>query len=177
MVRCRRSWTTIILSSMTALHAADGIKLVTVAKGETFPAAPVSSIIRSSVPCGWRGIVVEWHHLNPQELPEHYVEGHGITVNVGHRPIPFGWKDDDKRVEGVMNPGQFHLLTHGESNVPRWSSFFDEVSLVLDPRFVAEVAEEGLPSNTVQFVTQRSSVDATIAKYADAFRAELTIGS
>ena len=29
----------------------------------------------SSVPFGWRGIVVEWHRLKPQEMPEHYVDG------------------------------------------------------------------------------------------------------
>ncbi len=129
------------------------------------------------MPLGWRGIVVEWHRLDPQELPEHYIQGHGIAVNLGNRPISFGWKDDDKRVEGVMNPGDFHLLTLGESNTPRWSAVFDEVSLLLDPRFIADVAGERLSTNAVQFATQRSGTDASITKYAEAFKAELANGT
>src|SRR5258708_4845634 len=61
-----------------------GITLVEMAGGKAFPAAPVSSIVLSSVPLGWRGIVVEWHRLDPQELPEHYIQGHGIAVNLGN---------------------------------------------------------------------------------------------
>ena len=93
----------------TGTQPADGITLVELAKGESFPAAPFASTILSSVPRAWRGIIVEWHRLEPQELPGHYVDGYGITVNTGKHPVPFGWKDDDKCVDGVMNPGDFHL--------------------------------------------------------------------
>ena len=121
----------------TGSQSTNGVQLVEVANGRSFPAAPGSSTILSSVPRGWRGIVVEWHKLEPQELPEHYVEGYGITVHLGRAPIPFGWKDGDKRIEGVMNPGDFHLLTRGEPNAPRWSGVFDEVSFVLEPGYAA----------------------------------------
>jgi AraC family transcriptional regulator len=151
----------------------DRITLVDVRAGTPFPAAPDSSLVLSSTLFTWPGIIVEWHKLDPQELPQHYVQGHGIAVNIGARPISFGWKDDDKRVDGVMNPGEFHLLTDGELNTPRWSGMFDEVSLVLDPRFVAGVAREGLPARSVEFATQRSTSDLTVAFYAEAFRAEL----
>src|SRR5262245_48277182 len=117
----------------------DRIDLVDVRKGTSFPAAPDASLILTSRPFRWRGIVVEWHSLDPQELPEHYVQGHGMTVNVGDRPLSFGWKDGDKRIDGTMNPGEFHLLNHGDRNTPRWSSVFDEISLVLDSAFVAGV--------------------------------------
>ena len=158
-------------------HPVDGIKLIEVENGEGFPAAPVSSIILSSAPQAWRGIIVEWQKLEPQELREHYIDGYGITVNVGKRQIPFGWTDDDKRVDGVMNPGDFHLLTRGEPNAPRWSELFDEVSFVLEPKYIADVAGDGLPTNALEFVTQRSGVDATVTGYAEAFKAELAGGS
>jgi AraC family transcriptional regulator len=151
----------------------DRITLVAAQEGAPFPAAPDSSLVLSSKLFSWRGIIVEWHKLDPQELPEHYVEGHGIAVNVGARPISFGWKDGDKRVDGAMNPGEFHLLTDGELNTPRWLGTFDEISLVLDRHFVAGVAREGLPASSVEFATQRSTADLTIAFYADAFRTEL----
>ncbi len=122
---------------------------------------------------GWRGIIVEWHSLEPQELPEHYVVGHGLTVSTGKRPISFGWKDGNRRREGTLNPGEFHLLTQGDFNTPRWSQAFDEVSLVLDPQFVADVVKDGLPAKNVEFATQRSAHDTTIARYAGAFRSEL----
>jgi AraC family transcriptional regulator len=155
----------------------DRITLVDIRKGTSFPAAPGPSIILTSRPFTWRGIIVEWHRLDPQELPEHYVQGHGMTVNVGTRPISFGWTDGNRRVDGAMNPGAFHLLTHGDLNTPRWSGVFDEISLVLDPVFVARVAREGLPATSVEFATQRSSSDPIIGIYAEAFRAELVNNS
>jgi len=151
----------------------DRITLVDVREGTPFPAAPDSSLILSSRLFTWPGIIVEWHNLDPQELPEHYVQGHGIAVNVGAMPLSFGWKDGDRRVDGVMNPGEFHLLTDGDFNTPRWLGMFDEISLVLDPTFVARAAREGLPASSVEFAAQRSTSDVTIAFYAEAFRAEL----
>jgi len=153
------------------------IELVRVANGQSFPAAPSGSVLSSSVPLGWRGIVVEWHRLEPQELPEHYVVGHGLSVSTGNRPIRFGWRDGGRLREGLLNPGECHLLTHGEHNAPRWLDTFDEVSLVLDRRFVADLVREGLPSDRVEFVTRRSAHDATIARYTEAFRLEIVAGS
>src|SRR5262249_41675266 len=74
--------------------------------------------------------------------------------------------------EGVLNPGEFHLLTHGDLNTPRWLDTFDEVTLLLDRRFVAEVVREDLPEDRIVFVSQRSRSDPTVARYAAAFREE-----
>lgn len=156
---------------------AGGITLVDVTKGKPFPAAPPRSVLLSSVPLGWRGIVVEWHRLEPQELPEHFVLGHGLAVSTGTQPISFGWRDGDRGREGVLNPGEFHLLTHGDLNTPRWSETFDEISLVLEPQFVADVVRDGLPPDRVEFATQRSARDATIVRYAEEFRCEIAAGS
>ena len=127
----------------------------------------------SSGPFGWRGIVVERHRLEPQELPEHYVIGHGVSVSTSTRPIPFGWRGGRGWAEGVLNPSDCHLLTDGELNTPRWLHTFDQVSLVLDPRFVADVVGDGLPADRIAFATQRSRSDATIARYTKAFLSEL----
>ena len=153
--------------------SASDIKLVDVTNGKPFPAAPSGSVLLSSVPFGWRGITVEWHRLPPQELPEHYVAGHGLAVSTGKQPIPFGWRGGRGWRDGVLHPGEFHLLTHGDLNTPRWLKTFDEISLVLDRRFVADVVREGLPADRVEFATQRSRCDPTIARYAEAFRSEL----
>jgi AraC family transcriptional regulator len=134
---------------------------------------PHKPALLSSVPFGWRGIIVEWHRLKPQEIPEHYVAGHGLAVSTGVEPIPFGWIDGGRRREGRINPGEFHLLTHGELNTPRWLQPFDEISLVLDREFVAHVVREELPADRVEFATQRSTPDAIVARYAEAFRSEL----
>jgi len=152
------------------------IAMVDVTTGTPFSAASGPSILLSSAPFGWRGIVVEWQRLDPLELPEHYIVGHGITVCTGARPIPFGWKDGDKRRDGTMNPGEFHLLTHGEQNTPRWQQPFEEVSLILDRKFVADVVRDGLPAERVEFATQRSARDDAIVRYTDVFRSELAAG-
>ena len=127
----------------------------------------------SSVALAWRGIIVELHRLKPQELPEHYVVGHGLSVNTGQHPVGFGWTDKGRRLEGQINPGAFHLLTHGEHNVPRWLQTFDNVSLVLDRKFVADTVSGDLPADRIEFATQRSATDAIIASYAEAFLSEL----
>ena len=48
-------------------------------------------------------------------------------------------------------PSDCHVLTDGEFNTPRWLHTFDQVSLVLAPRFVADVVREGLPADRVEF--------------------------
>jgi AraC family transcriptional regulator len=157
-------------------HSSD-ITLVDVTKGIPFPCAPPGSVLLSSVPFGWRGIIVERHRLEPQELPQHYVVGHGISVSTSKRPIPFGWRGRRGWREGVLNPADFHLLTDGDLNTPRWLQTFDEVSLVLDPRFVAKVVRDGLPADRVEFATRRSASDPTIARYTETFLSELVAES
>jgi AraC family transcriptional regulator len=50
---------------------------------------------------------------------------------------------------------------------------FDEVTLVLDRKFVADVVRDGLPADRIEFATKRSADDATILSYTEAFRREL----
>lgn len=156
---------------------ASEIALVDVANGNPFPSAPPRSVLLSSVPLGWRGIIVEWHRLEPQELPEHYVVGHGMAVSTGRRPIPFGWRGGKGWRDRVMNPGECHLLTHGDLNTPRWLQTFEEISLVLDPAFIADVVQDGLPADRLEFATQRSIDDPSIARYAEEFRFEIAADS
>jgi AraC family transcriptional regulator len=96
-----------------------------------------------------------------------------VSVSTSARPIPFGWRGGRGWHEGVLNPSDCHVLTDGEFNTPRWLDTFDQVSLVLDPRFVADVVREGLPADRIAFATQRSRRDATIAGYTQAFLSEL----
>jgi AraC family transcriptional regulator len=148
--------------------------LVDTTTGARFPAAPDGSLLLSSVPLGWQGVIVEWHRLPPRELSEHYVIGHGISVNTGADPIPFGWNGPNGWRDGVINPGESHFLTQGEFNAPRWLRTFDEISIVLLPSFVADVVGDGLPADRIEFASQRSVDDSVIGRYAHAFHAELT---
>lgn len=149
------------------------IKLVDVTNGRPFPSAPAGSVLVSSMPLGWRGIIVERHRLEPQDLPEHYVVGHGLTVSTGKRPISFHWKDGGRWRKGILNPGEFHLLADGDLNAPGWSQTFEELSLVLNPRCVADTLGDAMPARAVEFSSQRSVHDAIVAFYADAFSSEL----
>ena len=71
--------------ALTASHAGEDV-LVDAATGTPFPAARIGSLLRSSLPFGWSGIIVEQHRLPPAEMPEHSVIGHGISVNVAAQP-------------------------------------------------------------------------------------------
>jgi hypothetical protein len=46
--------------------------LIDAATGAPFPAVPAQTLLGSSRTLGWRGILVEWHRLPPDELPPHY---------------------------------------------------------------------------------------------------------
>ena len=146
--------------------------------GKRRPAAPAGSLLLTSAPFGWRGIIVERHRLPPAELPEQSVIGHGISVNVGAQPTSFAWTrgrngwDDQPTV-----PGHCRLLTHGESHPSRWFQTYDEISLVIDPRFVADVMEDGLPPHRIEFVSRHSVTDSVIIDYATTFHAELALGA
>ena len=103
--------------------------------------------------------------------------GYGVSVCTGTAPVDFGWKDDDRRRDGVINPGELHLLTHGDFNTPRWIQTFEEVSLVLDRQLVADIVQEGLPPEQIGLATQRSVTDGVIVRYAAAFCRELACDS
>jgi AraC family transcriptional regulator len=108
------------------------------------------------------------------ELAEHSVIGHGISVNVGAQPGTFAWtRGRDGWKDRPTNPGHCRILTYGESHPSRWFQTYNEVSLILDPRFLADVVEDGLPADRIAFVTSDSVTDAAIANYAETFRAEL----
>ena len=79
-------------------HAGENL-LINKATGQQRAAAPTGSFVLTSVPFGWRGIIVEQHRLPPMELAEHSVIGHGISVNVGAQPGTFAWTRGRERME------------------------------------------------------------------------------
>ena len=134
----------------------------------------MGQVLLSSAGSGWRGIVVERHRRGPREMPESYIPAHGVSINTGSQAIGFGWRERGAWRDGTLHPAQFHLVTNGELNRPRWFGTLDEVSLVLDPHFVADLVRDGLPSEGVAFASQRFAYDPVIVHYAEAFFAELT---
>ena len=151
--------------------------LIDASNGSTFPAVPPRALLRSSRTLGWRGILVEWHRLPPDELRPHYVTGHGISISTSVQPIPFGWRGRRGWEDRSINPGGSHLLTQGELNTPRWLQPFNGLSLVLDPQFVADVVREHLPPNAIEFVSQRSVDDPILSEYGQAFQREMLVDS
>lgn len=160
-------------ATKTAAREASEIQLVDATTGKLFPSAPAGSVLLSSVHSGWRGIIVEWHRMQPQEMPEHYLVGHRLIVGTNKQPIPFGWKDDDRRREGILKPGGFNFQTDGDVNAPRWPQTFEFMAFALDPNFVRDIVGDHLPANRIEFAVQRCASDPVITRYAEAFRSEL----
>jgi AraC family transcriptional regulator len=139
-----------------------------------YPAAPTGSLLLSSAHLGWSGIIVEQHRLPPAEMPEHSVIGHGISVNVGEHPTSFAWaRGRDGWDDRPTNPGHCRILTHGESHPSRWLQTYNEVSLIIDPQFVADVVGDGLAADRIEFISRHSIVDSVAADFARTFLAEL----
>lgn len=147
--------------------------LIDAKTGAPVPAAPRGSLRRSSRPLGWRGVLVESHRLQPAELSQHSVIGHGISVNMG-ASVPFGWRGHAGWRDREIRTGESHLLTFGELNTPRWHKTFEEMSIILEPTYVAAVVQDGLPAHRIEFLSQRSVDDPTIAWCARTFHSELT---
>jgi AraC family transcriptional regulator len=147
--------------------------LIDAKTGAHFPAAPRGGLRHSSRRLGWRGVLVESHRLQPTELSQHTVIGHGMSVNMGPS-IPFGWRGHGGWRDREIRTGESHLLTFGELNTPRWHRTFEEISIILEPQYVADVVQDGLPPHRIEFVSQRAVADPTIAWCARKFQAELT---
>ena len=59
--------------SLNVLPRAGDNLLIDKTTRRRYPAAPTGSLLLSSAPFGWSGIVVEQHRLRPTEMPEHSV--------------------------------------------------------------------------------------------------------
>lgn len=153
------------------------IALMDGATGQALPSTAMGIVLLSSAGAGWRGITVERHRRGPREMPESYIPAHGVSICTGTESIDFGWQEGGRWRDRTLNPTQFHLVTNGELNRPRWLGTLDEVSLVLDPCFVADLVRDGLPPDRVAFASQRFAYDPTIVHYAEAFCAELRAGA
>jgi AraC family transcriptional regulator len=152
------------------------IQLVDRQTGDLFPAAPDGRVVRSSVDVGWRGITVELHHIPPLELPEHYIEGHRLAVNIS-QPVHYEWKDGNRWRQTILKPGDFCLQTHGELNFPRWMGTFEFLAISLEPEFVSSAFQETGISETIAFKPQRGGHDPIVAYFTHRFRAELEFGT
>lgn len=152
------------------------IQLVNSQTGDIFPAAPDGSVLFSSVNAGWQGITVEFHRISSLELPEHYIDGHRLAVNIG-QPVHYEWKEGNSWRRMTLNPGDFCLQTHGDINFPRWWGNFEFVAIALDPRFVSQAFQDTGVSENINFRTRRGETDAVIADFTHRFKTELASGS
>lgn len=148
------------------------IRLIERASGNKFPAAPEGTVLFSSANVGWSGITVELHRIPPLELPEHYVEGHRLLVQMG-KPARFEWHDSSRWRQVVLKPGDFCLQTHGELNTPRWQDNLEFLAIALDPAFVNQIFQDTKLPDAVGFQQRRGEFDPAIAHFALHFKAEL----
>ncbi|MBD0269338.1 MAG: helix-turn-helix transcriptional regulator [Cyanobacteria bacterium Co-bin8] len=152
------------------------IQLINSLTGDVFPAAPDGGVVHSSASAGWRGITVELHRISPLELPEHYIDGHRLAINVG-QPVHYEWKEGGHWRETVLTPGDFCLQTHGDLNFPRWWHNFEFLAVALAPEFVDQAFQDTGVPDTIGFQVRRGETDALIAAFARRFKQELEAGS
>lgn len=152
------------------------IRLVNSKTTNIFPAAPDEGVIFSSADAGWRGITIELHRIPSQEMPEHYVEGHRLAINL-RQSVQYEWKDGSRWRQTILKPGDFCLQTHGEINFPRWRGNFEFLAIALAPEFVSQAFQDTGVSEHVVFQERRGEFDATIANFTHRFKAELELKS
>lgn len=152
------------------------IQLVNSQTGDIFPAAPDGSVLFSSVNAGWQGITVEFHRISSLELPENYIDGHRLAVNIG-QPVHYEWKEGNRWRQALLKRGDFCLQTHGDINFPRWWGNFEFLAIALDPRFVSQAFQDTGVSENINFQARRGEADVAISDFTDHFKRELMSGN
>lgn len=153
------------------------INLINLQNGRRFPAAPDKSVVLSSCHAGWRkDFVLEVHQLMPQEMPDHYVEGHRLIVNLGGF-VRFGWYSERQPQEKMLPPGGLCLLSSGRTNAPFWQDEMTIAAFALSPEFITTLLEDRAPSTLDCFAERHCIFDDLAYKYAKALSSELaTLG-
>lgn len=152
------------------------IQLIDCATGDHFAAAPDRSVLCSSADLGWRGMTIELHRIPSLEMPEHYIEGHRLAINVC-QPVQFEWKEGGRWQNTLLKSGEFSLQTHGELNFPRWQGNFEFLAIAIDPSFVMRAFQDTSRYENFTFQTRRGCYDPTIADFSRRFKTELETGS
>ncbi len=152
------------------------IQLVNSKTKNIFAAAPDEGVIFSSADVGWRGITIELHRISPQEMPEHYIEGHRLAINL-RQSVRYEWKDGSRWRQTILKPGDFCLQTHGEINFPRWRENFEFLAIALAPEFVSQAFQDTGLSENIVFQERRGEFDPIIANFTHRFKAELELES
>ncbi|MBE9104210.1 hypothetical protein IQ229_04420 [Nostoc cf. edaphicum LEGE 07299] len=153
------------------LHSS--IKLIDRQTGEHFASAPDSSVVLSSSQVGWRqNLTLEVQRLQPMDLPEHYIEGHRLIINLGGA-VRFGWRTEGRTYEAILPPGGFCLQSDGETNAPFWQDELTVAAIALTPDFITTILEDRTPSAIETFAERRCLADDLAYNYVRALASEL----
>lgn len=150
------------------------INLINPQTGQRFPSAPNNSVVLSSLQAGWRpNLTLEVQRLKPVELPEHYIEGHRLIINLGGA-VRFGWRSSGRTHEAILPPGGFCLQSDGETNAPFWQDELTVAAIALTPDFITNILYNRAPTAIDTFAERRCVQDEFVYNYARALSSELT---
>lgn len=153
------------------------INLINPQTRQRFPAAPDKSVVLSSSQAGWcQDLILEVHRLMPMELPEHYLEGHRLIINLGGA-VRFGWRSDGRTNEAVFPPGGLCLQSDGETNAPYWQDEMTVAAVAVSPEFITTLLEDRAPAAIDTFVERRCVFDTVSYDFAKALSSELATPS
>ena len=149
------------------------INLINPQTGQRFPSAPDSSVVLSSSQAGWRQhLTLEVQRLQPMEIPEHYIEGHRLIINLGS-DVRFGWRSSGRTHEAILPHGGFCLQSDGETNAPFWQDELTVAAIALTPDFITTILEDLTPPAIDTFAERRCIHDELAYNYARALSNEL----
>ncbi|MBW4610051.1 MAG: helix-turn-helix transcriptional regulator [Hassallia sp. WJT32-NPBG1] len=149
------------------------INLIDPQTGKRFPSAPEKSVVLSSSQAGWsQDLTLEVQRLLPMEIPEHYIEGHRLIINLGEA-VRFGWRVGARTYESILPPGGVCLQSDGEINAPFWQDEMTVAAIAISPKLIATLLEDRTPSAIETFAERRCILDAMSYEYARALSSEL----
>lgn len=149
------------------------INLINPQTGQRFPSAPNNSVVLSSLQAGWhQNLTLEVQRLQPVELPEHYIEGHRLIINLGGA-VRFGWRSGGRTHEAILPAGGFCLQSDGETNTPFWQDELTVAAIALTPDFITNILSNCAPAAVDTFAERRCVQDKLVYNYARALSSEL----
>jgi AraC family transcriptional regulator len=149
------------------------ILLVDRQTGRSYPTSGPTSVLHASSQVPWQSpLVLEVHRREPHEYDEHVVVGHQLFVNLGGL-VRLGWREDDRRREGMFAPGALCIQSAGDANAPLWRDQLTFATASIPSSLVDALLLDRAPAPSATFAKRHCVSDPCAGAYVRSLVSEL----
>lgn len=142
--------------------------------GTLTPLFPADETTTTGAEVGWRGLLIEQHHLKPLEFPERTADSHLIAMHL--RPATLEWFLGGQPQTRRMRRGSLDIVPQGTLLGGYSKDETEFLMLALDPLLIEQVARENGTANHFELTLHLGVRDPQIEHITLALKAELNLG-